>query len=93
MDLSLLSICTVYNFSYVTSLFRQDDTNRNFNRSYLCSAERKLDYSGVNFTSVLSVMDLHVQAFDFKNSTSGEFDSGERDIHCSVGSIVNGYIL
>lgn len=65
-------------------LFRKEDESRSFKRSYKCDEKRELKFDGSsdNFTSVVNVEKLQVQAFEFSKS-SGEFDSGEIDGSCN----------
>ena len=65
------------NFTAGNKLYQEANSKIEWGRSFSCMRSQNLTFNEVaNITLLLGVRELQVQAFQFKNATSGEFDDG-----------------
>ena len=65
------------NFTASNKLYQEANSKIEWGKSFSCAASQNLTFTEVaNITLLLGMRELQVQAFQFKNATSGEFDDG-----------------
>ncbi len=67
-----------HNYSTTDKLFDNSNSNIEFTRSYKCNSTTTLEFNSTDtpIKAELVISEFQVQAFQFRNTTSGEFDNG-----------------
>ena len=68
---------------YTNKLIDNTNSEVEYERSYLCSSSRVLDFKNINDIAMnvsLKITDLRIQAFDFKEPNSNKSAFGNRKL-------------